>query len=154
MRSPPSLHLSLLTLSLNSNLSDPTTKPLTSAPTPAPPPLKPNHPRTTLLIACLVLALSFLFVASPTSIYSGTPELVNDLAVSSTSTPTPAFVPHSVMTAARVSRSVVRSVLAVEQPEGAGATVRRSIGGMSLRNFTPFLMLDNFHIMPGAGFPE
>lgn len=30
-----------------------------------------------------------------------------------------------------------------ETPEGAGAMVRRSIGTSQLRNFTPFLMLDN-----------
>ncbi|KAI3610612.1 pirin domain-containing protein [Moniliophthora roreri] len=40
-----------------------------------------------------------------------------------------------------VSRSVVKKVLAVETPEGAGALVRRSIGSMNLRNLSPFLML-------------
>ncbi|GAA6062820.1 hypothetical protein JCM10212_001552 [Sporobolomyces blumeae] len=58
------------------------------------------------------------------------------------------------MTAARVSRSVIKSVLAVETPEGAGALVRRSIGTQQLRNFTPFLMLDNFKVGEGAGFPD
>ncbi|GAA5888490.1 hypothetical protein JCM5296_000649 [Sporobolomyces johnsonii] len=58
------------------------------------------------------------------------------------------------MTAARVSRSVVKSVLARETPEGAGAVVRRSIGTAQLRNFTPFLMLDNFKVGQGAGFPD
>jgi len=42
----------------------------------------------------------------------------------------------------------------VETPEGAGALVRRSIGSMSLRNLTPFLMLDHFHVTEGAGFPD
>jgi Na+-translocating ferredoxin:NAD+ oxidoreductase RnfG subunit len=42
--------------------------------------------------------------------------------------------------AALASRSVVKKVLAVETAEGAGATVRRSIGTMSLRNLSPFLM--------------
>ena len=41
-----------------------------------------------------------------------------------------------------------------EQAEGAGATVRRSIGTAKLRNFTPFLMLDHFNIGVGAGFPD
>ncbi|KAK5117656.1 hypothetical protein LTR62_005079 [Meristemomyces frigidus] len=41
-----------------------------------------------------------------------------------------------------------------EQAEGAGATVRRSIGTPKLKNFTPFLMLDHFSIAPGAGFPD
>lgn len=56
--------------------------------------------------------------------------------------------------AARVSRTVIQSVLAREQAEGAGATVRRSIGTPQLRNFTPFLMLDNFKVGEGAGFPD
>ena len=34
---------------------------------------------------------------------------------------------------------------AIEQAEGAGATVRRSIGTPKLRNFTPFLMLDHLY---------
>ena len=53
-----------------------------------------------------------------------------------------------------LTRSVVKSVLAVETQEGAGAVVRRSIGTMALRNLTPFLMLDHFHIGKGAGFPD
>ncbi|KWU43480.1 RmlC-like cupin [Rhodotorula sp. JG-1b] len=57
-------------------------------------------------------------------------------------------------TAAQVSRSVVKSILAIETPEGAGAMVRRSIGTSQLRNFTPFLMLDNFLVKEGAGFPD
>jgi hypothetical protein len=44
------------------------------------------------------------------------------------------------MSASRVSRSIVKQVLAVEQSEGVGARVRRSIGSMNLRNLTPFLM--------------
>ncbi|KAF2208872.1 hypothetical protein CERZMDRAFT_87446 [Cercospora zeae-maydis SCOH1-5] len=43
---------------------------------------------------------------------------------------------------------------AIEQAEGAGATVRRSIGTPKLRNFTPFLMLDHFNVAVGAGFPD
>ncbi|GAA5907209.1 hypothetical protein JCM6882_008391 [Rhodosporidiobolus microsporus] len=58
------------------------------------------------------------------------------------------------MTAARVSRSVTKAILAVETPEGVGAVVRRSIGSPQLRNFTPFLMLDNFKVGPGAGFSD
>lgn len=34
--------------------------------------------------------------------------------------------------------------------QGAGARVRRSIGSMTLRNLTPFLMLDHFHVSKGA----
>ncbi|KAH7930828.1 hypothetical protein BV22DRAFT_1054101 [Leucogyrophana mollusca] len=58
------------------------------------------------------------------------------------------------MALASVSRSVVKKVLAVETAEGAGALVRRSIGSMNLRNLTPFLMLDHFHVSKGAGFPD
>ena len=54
----------------------------------------------------------------------------------------------------RLTRSVVKSVLAIETEEGAGAVVRRSIGTTALRNLTPFLMLDHFHINKGAGFPD
>jgi len=53
-----------------------------------------------------------------------------------------------------VSRSVVNKVLAVETPEGVGALVRRSIGSSSLRNLSPFLMLDHFQVSKGAGFPD
>ncbi|KXL46970.1 hypothetical protein M433DRAFT_64840 [Acidomyces richmondensis BFW] len=49
----------------------------------------------------------------------------------------------------------IRTVFeAIEQSEGAGATVRRSIGTPKLRNFTPFLMLDHFNVAVGAGFPD
>lgn len=52
------------------------------------------------------------------------------------------------------SRAIRKIFLAVEQAEGAGARVRRSIGTPQLRNFSPFLMLDHFSIKPGAGFPD
>lgn len=51
-------------------------------------------------------------------------------------------------------RAINTTFEALEQSEGAGATVRRSIGVPKLRNFTPFLMLDHFSIAPGAGFPD
>ena len=51
-------------------------------------------------------------------------------------------------------RKIQKSFLAVEQSEGAGARVRRSIGTPALRNFSPFLMLDHFTVHPGAGFPD
>ena len=53
-----------------------------------------------------------------------------------------------------VSRAIRKVFLAVEQAEGAGAKVRRSIGTPQLRNFSPFLMLDHFSVKPGAGFPD
>ena len=55
------------------------------------------------------------------------------------------------MTTSRAIRQVFQ---AIEQSEGAGARVRRSIGTPKLRNFSPFLMLDHFKVSPGAGFPD
>lgn len=71
------------------------------------------------------------------------------------------------MSISSISRTVTKKVLAVETPEvsyiieyryivltsdkqGAGALVRRSIGSMTLRNLSPFLMLDHFHVAQGA----
>lgn len=51
-------------------------------------------------------------------------------------------------------RNIVKAFEAVEQAEGAGARVRRSLGTPKLRNFSPFLMLDHFTIGDGAGFPD
>ena len=51
-------------------------------------------------------------------------------------------------------RQIKQAFLAVEQSEGVGARVRRSIGTPKLRNFSPFLMLDHFTSSPGAGFPD
>lgn len=64
---------------------------------------------------------------------------------------TPVVLPVTEMSTARAIRQVF---LAVEQAEGAGARVRRSIGTAKLRNFSPFLMLDHFTIGKGAGFPD
>jgi quercetin 2,3-dioxygenase len=51
-------------------------------------------------------------------------------------------------------REIKATFLAREQSEGAGATVRRSIGTPKLRHLTPFLMLDHFNVPQGAGFPD
>ncbi|XP_037552757.1 pirin [Nematolebias whitei] len=51
-------------------------------------------------------------------------------------------------------RKVIKTVLSVEQTEGVGARVRRSIGRMELRNLDPFLMLDEFKVSKPAGFPD
>ncbi|TKA66813.1 hypothetical protein B0A49_07563 [Cryomyces minteri] len=53
-----------------------------------------------------------------------------------------------------VPRAIKKVFLAVEQSEGAGARVRRSIGTPKLRHLSPFLMLDHFSVAPGAGFPD
>ncbi|KAL5621269.1 hypothetical protein BROUX41_006739 [Berkeleyomyces rouxiae] len=70
----------------------------------------------------------------------------------------PSFPSHPAIHLAAADMSVSRAIrkvfLAVEQAEGAGARVRRSVGTANLRNFSPFLMLDHFSIKPGAGFPD
>ncbi|KAK3611399.1 hypothetical protein CHS0354_034841 [Potamilus streckersoni] len=53
-----------------------------------------------------------------------------------------------------MSRRVLQSIMSREQSEGVGARVRRSIGGTTLRNFDPFLMLDEFRVKAPAGFPD
>lgn len=57
-------------------------------------------------------------------------------------------------TMSQVTRTPTKIVYARETPEGVGATVRRSIGTMSLRNLSPFLMLDHASIKEGSGFPD
>lgn len=52
------------------------------------------------------------------------------------------------------SRRINKVFLALEQSEGAGATVRRSIGSPQLRQFSPFLLLDHFSSSSLAGFPD
>ncbi|OHE92616.1 pirin [Colletotrichum orchidophilum] len=61
---------------------------------------------------------------------------------------------HLYATDMSVPRAIRKVFLAVEQAEGAGARVRRSIGTPQLKNFSPFLMLDHFSIAPGSGFPD
>ncbi|CAN9507188.1 unnamed protein product [Ophioblennius macclurei] len=51
-------------------------------------------------------------------------------------------------------RKVEKTVLSMEQAEGLGARVRRSIGRKELRNLDPFLMLDEFMVGIPAGFPD
>lgn len=48
---------------------------------------------------------------------------------------------HLYATDMSVPRAIRKVFLAVEQAEGAGARVRRSIGTPQLKNFSPFLML-------------
>ncbi|GAA6030444.1 hypothetical protein JCM8097_009111 [Rhodosporidiobolus ruineniae] len=111
--------------------------------------------KTPLVVALFAFALSIWFNASSllpfiNSRFSPAP------AHPATITPSIADTMSAAVanTAARVSRSVTKAILAVETPEGAGALVRRSIGTPQLRNFSPFLMLDNFKVAEGAGFPD
>jgi redox-sensitive bicupin YhaK (pirin superfamily) len=55
------------------------------------------------------------------------------------------------MSVARTIRSVVKGI---EQAEGVGATVRRSIGSRTSKMFNPFLLLDHFTQTQPGGFPE
>jgi len=57
-------------------------------------------------------------------------------------------------TGASVPRKIRTTLLAREQAEGMGATVRRSIGTPKLRTLSPFLMLDYFNSGLGGGFPD
>ncbi|KAF8853180.1 hypothetical protein BDZ45DRAFT_806840 [Acephala macrosclerotiorum] len=51
-------------------------------------------------------------------------------------------------------RGIHKVFLAIEQNEGVGARIRRSIGGPQLRELSPFLMLDHFSSTSLAGFPD
>ncbi|GEQ68369.1 hypothetical protein JCM33374_g2037 [Metschnikowia sp. JCM 33374] len=51
-------------------------------------------------------------------------------------------------------RTIKSIIPGIEQSEGAGATVRRSIGNMRMRNFSPFLLFDHFSSDGVGGFPE
>lgn len=53
-----------------------------------------------------------------------------------------------------MSKSVIKVVQSIEQGEGVGARVRRSIGTQMLRNLDPFLMLDYFMVRKPGGFPD
>jgi redox-sensitive bicupin YhaK (pirin superfamily) len=53
-----------------------------------------------------------------------------------------------------ITREVNQILLSKEQSEGVGARVRRSIGRPELRNFDPFLMLDEAQISAQGGFPD
>ena len=53
-----------------------------------------------------------------------------------------------------IPRTISKIFLALEQAEGAGATVRRSIGSAQLRQLSPFLLLDHFSSSSLAGFPD
>ena len=68
--------------------------------------------------------------------------------------PSPAFFSTAEPANMTSPRAIQKVFLAIEQSEGVGARVRRSIGTPQLRNFSPFLMLDHFSVAPGAGFPD
>jgi redox-sensitive bicupin YhaK (pirin superfamily) len=119
-----------------------------------------------LLLSILSILIAFLSVTySDTLLVQFKP--LTDLLRNSTATQSndstfeglPLIPPHEIYGPQKpanmsVPRAIRKAFLAIEQSEGAGARVRRSIGTPALRNFSPFLMLDHFTIKPGAGFPD
>ncbi|KAK5961733.1 pirin family protein PWA37_001106 [Arxiozyma heterogenica] len=53
-----------------------------------------------------------------------------------------------------IYRTIQKHFIALEQEEGVGARVRRSIGSMKQKNFSPFLLLDHFTVSHPDGFPD
>lgn len=53
-----------------------------------------------------------------------------------------------------IYRTIQKYFVALEQEEGVGTRVRRSIGSIQQRNFSPFLLLDHFNVSHPAGFPD
>jgi redox-sensitive bicupin YhaK (pirin superfamily) len=116
--------------------------------------------RVLLLLFSIIIA--FLSIAFKGSIITAIESLTTELFNNTDTTPfkglpiipTRAFYGASKSANMTIPRAIRKAFLAVEQSEGAGARVRRSIGTPQLRNFSPFLMLDHFTIKPGAGFPD
>ncbi|PAN44047.1 hypothetical protein PAHAL_9G013000 [Panicum hallii] len=99
-----------------------------------------------LLLLLIVLLVCFLFFLIPTVLLP--PARTMSSSSSSASDAAAASAPFE------KPRAVVKKLLAESQPEGQGATVRRSIGRHELRNLDPFLMLDEFSVSKPAGFPD
>lgn len=110
---------------------------------------------------CIIAVLLYNNESFTTKLQAITDILQNNLQMTSTNTSTetqsfrglpvippndPSLTKSSDMAVARGIRSVVK---AIEQSEGVGARVRRSIGTPKLRNLSPFLMLDHFKVSPG-----
>ena len=53
-----------------------------------------------------------------------------------------------------MSRKLISFSESIEQDEGVGARVRRSIGRQGIGRLDPFLMLDEFRGSAPAGFPD
>lgn len=119
-----------------------------------------------LIVAILFYNISFLtipitFLLSQNLLGVLVPETANETISASANTTFFGlhFTPPSTFASPKpanmsIPRAIRQVFLAIEQSEGAGARVRRSIGTPKLRNFSPFLMLDHFTIAPGAGFPD
>ena len=55
---------------------------------------------------------------------------------------------------ALLHHEVLVELLTKEQSEGIGARVRQSIGTLTMKHFTLFLVLDHFKLNPESGFPD
>lgn len=120
------------------------------------------------LITCLTVAILYnaQYLASQFNQFTPLTQLTSSLfksasvvkasdkIISQTGFISPALFAPSKTANMSVPRAIRQAFLAVEQSEGAGARVRRSIGSSKLRNFSPFLMLDHFASSSGAGFPD
>ena len=113
-----------------------------------------------IYILLLSLTIAFLSIAFKSTLLSHL-EPLTSLVYNTTSKfqdlpLIPEKTPYEIIEEANmtVPRAIRKAFLAIEQSEGAGARVRRSIGTPQLRNFSPFLMLDHFDMAPGAGFPD
>ncbi|KAL0633026.1 RNA pol II transcription cofactor [Maublancomyces gigas] len=116
-----------------------------------------KHYSTTSTDVLLLLRDRFLSTFYPAA-GAATTTIANNPATSTVTTSTlfeaptdqVIYVPEVMLSA----RKIVKAFEAIEQAEGAGARVRRSVGTPKLKNFSPFLMLDHFTIGDGAGFPD
>ena len=97
--------------------------------------------------------ISFLICITAVLITYKSSSILQTLQFLSNTINTPSTNTSTTMTSL-LPRAIRTTFLALEQSEGAGARVRRSIGTAKLRNLSPFLMLDHFTIGPGAGFPD
>ena len=108
------------------------------------------------IICCIAICIPFHQKAI--ELFHNLTDIVSSYTTTSTTSPDFLGLPLIPEEASRRNMSVPRAIRfafqAIETSEGAGATVRRSVGTPKLRNFSPFLMLDHFTIGPGAGFPD
>lgn len=116
----------------------------------------------TVTIPATTALISTTFASTITRIQtlfnSAVPQQATTMSTTSAFPGLPAVPPNDPSLTAPANSSTPRKIKfhfeALEQAEGAGATVRRSVGTAKLRNLSPFLMLDQFSVAPGAGFPD
>ncbi|KAK7097970.1 pirin-like isoform X2 [Littorina saxatilis] len=101
-----------------------------------------------------IFVFLFSFGSSSLAVQKSTPHRVESCPHSAFSSNSCRETDQRTSTVSSMSRSINQKVLSVEQDEGMGARVRRSIGRQELRSFDPFLMLDEFRVTAPAGFPD